>query len=63
MEYSPRNSDPNRKYHKVLLLVDYKDLRVILEALDKTEKVLVFQIGKNEISKTKLQKFVSPNYL
>jgi hypothetical protein len=42
MEYSPRNSDPNRKYHKVLLLVDYKDLRVILETLDETEKGIGF---------------------
>jgi len=31
MEHSPHNSDPKRKYHQVLLLVDYKDLRVILE--------------------------------
>jgi hypothetical protein len=42
MEHSPRNSDPNRKYHKVLLLVDYKVLRVILETLDETEKGIGF---------------------
>jgi hypothetical protein len=60
MEHSPRNSDPNRKYHKVLLLVDYKDLRVILETLDETEKGIGFPDRQESNFKDKITKVCFP---